>query len=292
MNKLYKNIFLLSLVTILTEARNFKIFVDDKGIDSNFPFEINENLIFEIGYYGNKNSEIRNFEKTSREGKKGSKIDENNLFASIKYNVTKIGDSNLFVGVEYESFKRETEQIGYYTEKSSQLAYNNFVKFNGKKINLLLETVYGDSSDTLKAFARATITPKTKLDIEQDTKIFPNITTGGDFSGDTTLDLSYKIEGEIKWDTGDYFDIGIGGSYAFIPYEYNYKGFNVKRDGYIEKHQKYDEETIEYFTKIRIKKFFSEDILPTIGYKWLEIKNSKDNNIKRDFVFVGIEKWF
>jgi len=292
MKRLYQSIFLLSLLAISTEARNFKIFVDDKGIDTNFPFEINEDFIVEMGYYSNKSNEIEDFDKTSREGKKANKIDENNIFASIKYNVAKIGESNLFLGVEYESFKRENEQIGYYTEKSSRLAYNNLVKLNGKKLNLLAEAVYGESSDRLKAFARATITPKTKLDIEQDSKIFPNLTTGGNFSGETTLDLSYKIEGELQWDTGEYFDVGVGGSYAFIPYEYNYKGFNINRDGYIEKSQKYDEKTIEYFTKIRIKKILSEDILPTVGYKWTEVKNSKFKSTKRDFVFVGIEKWF
>ena len=292
MKRLYKSIFLLFLLAISTEARNFKIFVDDRGIDSNFPFEINDELIVELGYYSNKNSEIEDFTKTHREGTKANKIDENNIFASIKYNVAKIGESNVFVGVEYEMFKRENEQIGYYTEKSSQHAYNNFVKLNGKKFNILVEAIYRNDSNKLKAFARATITPKTVLDIEQNTKVFPNLTTGGNFNGDTTLDLSYKIEGELLWDTGEYFDVGIGGSYSFIPYEYNYKGFNRTRDGYIEKKQTYDEKTIEYFTKIRLKKLFSEDILPTLGYKWVEVKNSKFNNSKRDFVFVGIEKWF
>jgi len=283
---------LVSILSISTEARNFKIFVNDRGVDSNLPFEITDDVIVEIGYYSNKNSEISDFEKTDIEGKKGEKIDENNIFASIKYNVKKIANSNFFVGLEYEKFKRDNEQIGYYKEGVLQVPYNNFIKLNGTKINLLGEAVYGTPNDKVKALLRATITPKTALDIEQNTKIFPNMTTGGHFTGDTTLDLSYKVEGEIKWNTGEYFDIGIGGSYAFTPYEYNYKGFNSARDGYIEKTQTYDEKTIEYFTKIRLKKLFSEDILPTIGYNWIEVKNSKFNNTKRNFVFVGVEKWF
>ena len=292
MKKIYKSIFLVSLLSLSTEARNFKIFVDDRGVDTNFPFEVTDDVIVEIGYYSNKNSEISNFEKTNRVGKKGEKIDENNLFASVKYNIKKIANSNFFVGLEYENFKRDNEQIGYYTEGTVQIPYSNFIKLNGTKINLLGEAVYGTDNDKVKAFVRATITPKTVLDIEQNTQIFPNMTTGGQFSGDATLDLSYKIEGEIKWDTGEYVDIALGGSYAFIPYEYNYKGSNSKKDGYIEKTQTYDEKTIEYFTKLRIKKVFSEDILPTVGYKWREVKNSKFNNTKRDFVFVGVEKWF
>ena len=292
MKKIYKSILVFSLWSISTEARNFKIFIDDRGVDSNFPFEITDNVIVEIGYYSNKTSEISNFEKTNIVGKKGERIDEDNLFVSVKYNIKKIANSNFFVGLEYEKFKRDNEQIGYYIEGTSQFPYNNFIKLNGTKINLLGEAVYGTDNNIFKGFVRATITPKTALDIEQNTQIFPNMMKGGAFSGDTTLGLSYKIEGEVKWDTGKYVDVAVGGSYAFIPYEYTYKGSNSKKDGYIEKTQIYDEKTIEYFTKLRIKKVFSENILPTLGYKWTEVKNSKFNNTKRDFVFVGVEKWF
>ena len=289
MRKLYKSILALSLLTVSSEARNFKIFVEENGVDINFPFEISDNFIAEFGYYSNKDDLIEDF--SNRDGKIANNIDENNIFASIKYNITQIGDTKLFVGLEYEKFKRDNEQMGYYTSGTRQVPYNNDVKLNGEKFNILSEAVYGDDSDKFRAFLRATITPKTSLDYEQNTKIFPNATTGGEYTGSTEFDLSYMLEAEMKWNATDSFDIGIGGSYAFMPYEYNYKGLNDNKDGYVEKSQAYDEKTIEYSLKIRLKKLFEDNVIPTIGYKWIKV-NSKKDDTNRDFFFAGIEKWF
>jgi len=292
MKKLHKGVWILTILSIFAEARDYKILINENGFDTNFPFDdLIENFVIEVGYYSNKENSIENFNMTNRDGKKATKIDENNIFLSVMYNALKIKNSNIFLGLEYEKFKRDKEQIGYYIDSSNQTPYKNDVNIKGDKINIISEITYRNNSDTIKAFLRATVTPSTSLDIEQNTEIFPNATTGGNYNGSTTLDLSYKIESEIKWNMGKYLNIGIGGSYGFIPYEYSYKQLNDQKNGYIEQKISYDEKTIEYFTKIRFKKLF-KDILPTIGYKRIEIKNSKYNDTDDNFIFAGVEKWF
>jgi len=297
MKRVYKSILILSLLSVSVEARNFKIFVDNNGIDTNFPFEITDDLMFELGYYSNKDSEISDFYQTNREGKKALKVDENNLFVSLKYNIDTIANSNIFLGVEYEKFKRDSEQIGYYKSSSNQLPYNSSVNLKGDKLNIISEAVYGNKSDTLRAYLRATVTPETDLEIEQDTKIYPKLITGGEYKGEATFDLSYKIEGELKWDMLEYVDIGFGGGYSFVPYEYQFKKLN-KNNGFIKITDRYDEVKKEGFVKIRLKKLF-KDILPTIGYKWISLNynytSSNDNELENshdDIFFVGVETWF
>ena len=292
-----KNILILLLLSVSVEARNFKILANENGIDTNFPFQTgeNNNTKLEIGYYRNKNDKVEDFTLTNREGKKATKIDENNIFMSVSYNIAKINNINIFLGLEYESFKRDKEQLGYYKKNNDYIPYNHTIKLTGKKFNLLSEATYtsvNDYDSRFKAYLRATVTPQTKLEIKQSTKIFPTPSTGGELESDSTLDLSYMIEGELLWEVGEAFDIGIGGSYGFVPYEYKLKVLNNKKDGYIQKNQSFDEDTTEYFIKVHIKKWLPADIQPTIGYRKIKVKKEGMHSVDRNFVFAGVEKWF
>lgn len=295
MRKIYLLVLGLIIATPLVHAKNFKLLIqgeggDESGIDLNYPFYIDNDQRWrgQIGLYSNKYDKVEALGSKKFEGKKTTQMDEKNIYLSLSY-VKEYKDALFSFGAEYEQFSQENKQFGYYQDKIDYLPYDNSINIKGNKINMVVDATY--SSDNVNMRVSTTMTPLTNIEIEQETKIFPNLYQNGVLKSDASLGVSYLIEGEIKVDLGAYIDIGVEGSYGLIPYDYQLKIVNATRDGYVETTQKYDEKRSKIFGKIFIKKWLSDDIFPTIGFGRTEIKRD-DESTTQNLVLFGLEKWF
>ncbi|SFV67152.1 hypothetical protein MNB_SV-14-136 [hydrothermal vent metagenome] len=298
MRKIYLIALGVIVATELVQAKNFKLLIegeggDESGTNLNYPFYIDKksnNWKVEVGFNSNKYDDVEPLGSKKFDGKKTTQMDEKNIYLSLSY-VLGQGTTLFSIGAEYELFTQEKKQFGYYQEKTDYHPYDNNIDIKGSKLNIVADFHYATKNDPIMIDLKTTITPKTNLEIEQETKIFPNLHNGGILKSDSTMDLSYLIEGEIIFNMGKYFNFGIEGKYGFMPYDYQLKIINSTRDGYVESNQKYDEKRSEIFGKIFIKKWLSDDIFPTIGFGQRKI-DIDDESVTQNLVLFGIEKWF
>ena len=253
------------------------------GVDVQYDyyFDFNKNLHSEIGYINKQIDSVENFTLTNIEGKKGTKIKKEEISLSLLY------DFPLFtVGAEYEHFSSNKEQSGYYKSGNSYLPYDHHIDIKGDRVNIIGEVNYSDK--LFYSSLKAKVAPKTNLDIDQNTKIFPNNVNGGDLSSSSTLDLSYKIKGQLMANVGQHYEIGVEGNYEFTPYEYQLK---VKAgNGYREKTKSYDEKRKEYFGKVCVKDFkILKDFSLVFRYGKSEVDKTGMNSVKENIFTFGID---
>jgi len=255
------------------------------GVDVlyDYYFNFNKNLHSEIGYINKHSDSVENFTLVNREGKKGTKIKEEDFSISLLYNFP------LFTtfGLEYQYFTTDKEQSGYYQDKNSYLPFEHVVDIKGNKINIVGKINY--PSRVFDTSLKARVSPSTKLDIRQNTKIFPDNIEGGELSSDSTLGLSYNIDAQVMGKFGKHFLMGVEGYYEFIPYEYQLK---VKDgDSYREKTQTYDEKIKEYFTKVCVKDFkVLKDFFLVFRYGKKEVSRTGMNSVSENIFTFGIDR--
>jgi len=292
----------LIAVTILLlssslEAENFKLLFlqggeNTSGLDMSYDTYLDKSKIWRMGidYYSNKSATAKKFDLINKEGKIATEMDRMDVSAFLVYDFP----FNLSFGVEYAQFKEDSEQWGYYKDKTDYLPYDHFVTLKGSKVSIKMISYY--ISDKFWMDFRASITPRTKLEIEQNTEIYPNHIKGGHLKTNATIGSSYTIDAKMQWKVGDIVDVasvdfGLEGSYQFTPYEYD---MMVKtKTGYTQKTVIYDEKESRYFATLTFK---DDKILNGYG---VTVKYGKEN-IKRDdlktvtqsIVKFGIEKWF
>ena len=271
-----------------TNTDNFKINFskgDDTvlGVDVKYDFHFNEDWHSEVGYVNKQKDSVEEFTLTNREGKKGTKIKEEDSSLSLLYNF----QFSTF-GIEYEHFTIDKEQSGYYKSKDKYLPYDHLVDIKGNRINIVGEVNY--PSELFYTSLKAKVAPQTNLDIKQNTKIFPNNIEGGELSSDATLDLSYNIKGQLMGKFGKHFEIGVEGDYEFTPYEYQIKVKVKDGDGYREKTQSYDEKRKGYFAKVCVKKFrILKDFHLVFRYGRSEVDRTGMNSVNENIFTFGID---
>ena len=298
----------LSLIvsTSLVQAKNFKLLVlgesgEQTGTDLVTPpiyLNSDDSIRLQLGYYGNQYDKAELFTNGKYEGKKTTKMDEKSIFASLSYDGT-IGNGSYSFGGQYQKFTQAKEQWGYYEEKNGYFPYDSLIDVEGEQWDIIADISYGSADGESPIYARlsGTVTPQTKLTIDQNTKIFPNLKEGGVLGSTSTTELSYLIEGEARVNLGKYIDFGVDASYGFMPYDYQLKVINSNRDGYVEVTDKYDEVRTKLFGKIFIKKWLSDDFFPTVGFGRMTIERKYPGDIETDkvtqnLILFGIEKWF
>jgi len=292
----------LIAVTILLlssslEAENFKLLFlqggeNTSGLDMSYDTYLDKSKIWRIGvnYYSNKSATAKKFDLINKEGKIATEMDKMDMSAFLVYDFP----FNLSFGVEYAQFKEDSEQWGYYKDKTDYLPYDHFVTLKGSKVSIKMISFY--ISDKFWIDLRASLTPKTKLDIEQNTEIYPNHIKGGHLKTKATIGSSYKIDTQMQWEVGNIVnvasvDFGIEGSYEFIPYEYE---MMVKtKSGYTKKIAKYDEKRSEYFASLTFKddkKFDGYGV--SVKYGQTKIQRDNLKTVSENILKFGIEKWF
>ena len=253
------------------------------GVDVQYDYHFNGNLHSEIGYINKQVDSVENFTLTNIEGKKGTRVKEEDVSISLLYNFYSWFD----IGAEYEHFSSNKEQSGYYkSNRGGYLPYDHQIDIKGNRVNIVGEVNY--PSKLFDASLKAKIAPKTNLDINQNTKIFPNNIEGGELSSSSTLDLSYKIKGQLMGNVGKHFKIGVEGGYAFTPYEYQLK----VKDGntYKEKTQTYDKKRKEYFTKVCVSNFkILKDFSLVFRYGKSQVDRTGMNSVKENIFTFGID---
>ena len=301
------NLMALSLImsTSLVQAENFKLFILGEGSDQagtdlvTPPIYLNKDngIRLQLGYYGNQYDKVEDFTNGQFEGKKATKMDEKNIFASLAYDRT-LGNLSYSIGGQYQIFEQDKEQSGYYADGGDYFPYDNSVNVKGRQWDVIADISYGSNYDLFYSRLSGTFTPSSSITIEQDTKIFPNLANGGELTSEETVDFSYLIEGEARVNLGKYIDFGVDGSYGFMPYKYPLKVINnSQRNEYTVKTDEYDEVRTKIFAKIFLKKWLTDDFFPTVGYGRMTIERkypgeSEGNKITQNLILFGIEKWF
>ncbi len=270
------------------------------GIDVQYDLRLNGGLHSKMGYINRQVDSVENFTLIDIEGKKGTRLKEEDASISLLYNFYSWFD----IGLEYEHFSSNKEQSGYYkSNKGDYLPYDHLVDIKGDRINIVAEINNYDSDLLSNSSLQVKVAPKTNLDIKQNTKIFPNNVEGGELSSSSTLDLSYKIRGQLMFNLGkeekdyrkpsqdnwgNHFQIGVEGGYEFTPYEYQLK----VKDGnsYREKTQTYDEKRKEYFAKVCVSKYdILKDFSLVFRYGKREVDKTGMNSVKENIFTFGIE---
>jgi hypothetical protein len=247
------------------------------GIDIKYDYYFNRKLHSEIAYINKQSASVEDF----REGKNGINIKEEDISFSLLYDFPL-----LTFGIEYEHFTNNTEESGYYKRGNTYLPYDHLIDIKGDKINIVGESNY--EAQLFYSSFKVKIAPKTNLDIQQNTKIFPNHVEGGELSSDTTLDLSYQLEGQLMGNFGKYFEIGVEGNYQFTPYEYQIK--KKVGDSYIEKIQIYDEKIKEYYGKVCVKDIkIIGDFYFVFKYGKREVDRTGMNGLTENIFTFGID---
>ena len=253
------------------------------GVDVQYDLHLNGGLHSEIGYVNKQIDSVENFTLIDIEGKKGTRLKEEDASISLLYNFYSWFD----IGAEYEHFSSNKEQSGYYkSNKNGYLPYDHQIDIKGDRVNIIGEANYADK--LFYSSLKAKVAPKTNLDINQNTKIFPSNIEGGELSSSSTLDLSYKIKGQLMANIGQHFEIGVEGNYEFTPYEYQLK----VKDGnsYREKRQTYDKKRKEYFSKVCVKDFkILKDFSLVFRYGKSEVDRTGMNSVKENIFTFGID---
>ena len=297
MKKRYLGVIGFLVLGYFAHAEKFKLETsqggDGLGVDFEYATYIDkrDNILMEFEYETNRYDTVEEFTMTNREGKKGTKIDESNMALYLGY-TEDYNDFNFSIGAGYERFTRDKEQLGYYKSEDNHLPYDHFINLKGSQFNIKGDFNY-KIQDRFTIKCKTILTPQTKLDIEQNTKIFPKNIENGDLKSDTTLGFSYLIEGKIDFKIVNGYGIGLGGSYGFVPYDYQLK---VKKgDNFEEKTQEYDETRTEYYIQISKDIALTKDkntLRTYIGYGQEKIKKEGFNTVSKNLVKVGIEKCF
>lgn len=164
-------------------------------------------------------------------------------------------------GLQNESFDKT--QTGFATTGATNINFNHNIDIEVNSIYLKSDMVF--YSKNLDTKIELNIIPTSKLEVTQNTLLSDGVNSTGKGSSKETLDLSYDLSLNFISKTDSIVDIGIEGSYRFLPLKYDLQLTNSD-DTYTTKNYDVEEKITAFTAKLYFNLKTFGGFMPTLGY--------------------------